>query len=219
LVLFLYNGEKMRRLNVILLALTLLMPQTLFANEVEETLSSNEPTVEPTVEPTEQGPVEVIQSTIVKLNQLTAAAIYSPQLASALVNQEIAPLFDFDHISDEVLLVITASLGVKEKTYFSEKLKQNIITTLMSRLAQSQSGSLRFISARPVMGGAIAVQLQANGYSRFGLNIDLMFHQNKERKWQIFDIVLNRDSLINYYQRMVSVKTRRYGVYGMLGRI
>jgi len=205
----------MRRFNVILLALTLLMSQTLFANEVEATLSSDEPTVEPT----EQGPVEVIQSTIIKLNQLTAAAIYSPQLASALVDQEIAPLFDFDHISDEVLLVVTANLGVKEKAYFSAKLKQNIITTLMSRLAQSQSGSLRFISARPVMGGSIAVQLQVNGYSRFGLNIDLMFHQNKERKWQIFDIVLNRDSLINYYQRMVSVKARRYGIYGMLGRI
>ncbi|MCS5586395.1 MAG: ABC transporter substrate-binding protein, partial [Gammaproteobacteria bacterium] len=160
----------MRRLNVILLALTLLMSQTLFANKVEATLSSDEPTVEPT----EQGPVEVIQSTIIKLNQLTAAAIYSPQLASALVDQEIAPLFDFDHISDEVLLVVTANLGMKEKAYFSAKLKQNIITTLMSRLAQSQSGSLRFISARPVMGGSIAVQLQVNGYSRFGLNIDLM---------------------------------------------
>ena len=215
MVLFLYNGEKMRRLNVILLALTLFISQTLFANESEVIPDVNDPVVKAT----QQGPVEVIQSTIVKLNQLTAAAIYSPQLASALVDQEISPLFDFDHISDEVLLVITANLGEKEKAYFSTKLKQNIITTLVSRLAQSQSGSLRFISARPIMGGSIAVQLQVNGYSRFGLNIDLLFHQSKENKWQIFDIVLNRDSLINYYQRMVSIKTRRYGVYGMLGRI
>ena len=206
----------MRRLNVILLALTLFISQTLLANEPE---LISDVINEPVVEATEQGPVEVIQSTIVKLNQLTAAAIYSPRLAIALVDQEIAPLFDFDHISDEVLLVITANLGEKEKAYFSNKLKQNIITTLMSRLAQSQSASLRFISARPIMGGAIAVQLQVNGYSRFGLNIDLLFHQSKENKWQIFDIVLNRDSLINYYQRMVSIKTRRYGVYGMLGRI
>jgi phospholipid transport system substrate-binding protein len=215
LVLFLNNGEKMRRLNVILLASTLFISQTLFANESEVIPDVNDPVVKAT----QQGPVEVIQSTIVKLNQLTAAAIYSPQLASALVDQEISPLFDFDHISDEVLLVITANLGEKEKAYFSTKLKQNIITTLVSRLAQSQSGSLRFISARPIMGGSIAVQLQVNGYSRFGLNIDLLFHQSKENKWQIFDIVLNRDSLINYYQRMVSIKTRRYGVYGMLGRI
>ena len=205
----------MRRLNVILLALTLFISQTLFANESEVIPDVNDPVVKAT----QQGPVEVIQSTIVKLNQLTAAAIYSPQLAIALVDQEISPLFDFDHISDEVLLVITANLGEKEKAYFSTKLKQNIITTLVSRLAQSQSGSLRFISARPIMGGSIAVQLQVNGYSRFGLNIDLLFHQSKENKWQIFDIVLNRDSLINYYQRMVSIKTRRYGVYGMLGRI
>jgi len=206
----------MRRLNVILLALTLFISQTLLANESEVI---SDVINEPVVEATEKGPVEVIQSTIIKLNQLTAAAIYSPQLAIALVDQEIAPLFDFDHISDEVLLVITANLGEKEKAYFSNKLKQNIITTLMSRLAQSQSASLRFISARPIMGGAIAVQLQVSGYSRFGLNIDLLFHQSKENKWQIFDIVLNRDSLINYYQRMVSIKTRRYGVYGMLGRI
>ena len=205
----------MRRLNVILLASTFFISQTLFANESEVIPDVNEPVVKAT----QQGPVEVIQSTIVKLNQLTAAVIYSPQLASALVDQEISPLFDFDHISDEVLLVITANLGEKEKAYFSTKLKQNIITTLVSRLAQSQSGSLRFISARPIMGGSIAVQLQVNGYSRFGLNIDLLFHQSKENKWQIFDIVLNRDSLINYYQRMVSIKTRRYGVYGMLGRI
>jgi len=215
LVLFLNNGEKMRRLNVILLASTLFISQTLFANESEVISDVNEPVVVAT----ERGPVEVIQSTIVKLNQLTAAVIYSPQLASALVDQEISPLFDFDYISNEVLLVITANLGEKEKAYFSTKLKQNIITTLISRLAQSQSGSLRFISARPIMGGSIAVQLQVNGYSRFGLNIDLLFHQSKENKWQIFDIVLNRDSLINYYQRMVSIKTRRYGVYGMLGRI
>ena len=215
MVLFLNNGEKMRRLNVILLASTLFISQTLFANESEVISDVNEPAVVAT----ERGPVEVIQSTIVKLNQLTAAVIYSPQLASALVDQEISPLFDFDYISDEVLLVITANLGEKEKAYFSTKLKQNIITTLVSRLAQSQSGSLRFISARPIMGGSIAVQLQVNGYSRFGLNIDLLFHQSKENKWQIFDIVLNRDSLINYYQRMVSIKTRRYGVYGMLGRI
>ncbi len=205
-------------MNAILLVLTLFLSQAIFADETEAAIKETEAAIK-VVETTEQGPVKVIQSAIVKLNKLTAAVTYSPQLASALIDQEIAPLFDFDYISDEVLLVVPGNLGRKEIRYFSNKLKQNIITTIMSRLAQSQSGSLRFISARPVMGGAIAVQLSVNGYSRFGLNIDLLFHQSKERKWQIFDVVLNRDSLINYYQRMVSIKARRYGIYGMLGRI
>jgi len=47
----------------------------------------------------------------------------------------------------------------------------------------------------------------------------LVFHQNDEQKWLIYDVVLNRDSLINYYRKMAIVLLNRYGTYGMLGRI
>jgi len=211
LVLFLDYGEKMKRLNVVLLMLSMLMSSTLFANEEEA--------VTEVAQTTEQGPVQAIQSTIVKLNQLTTATSYSPQMVKFLVDSEIAPLFDFDHIANEVLLVSNVSLSEDEAKFFSNRLKQNIITTLLSRLAQSRSSSFNFVSARPVMGGNIIVKLKARGYSRFGFNIDLSFHKSQSEKWQIFDIALNHDSLINYYQRMVLIKARRYGVYGMLGRI
>jgi phospholipid transport system substrate-binding protein len=90
---------------------------------------------------------------------------------------------------------------------------------LLSKLAQAKTSSFRFISARPLIGGNIIVKLKVNGYSPYGIYIDLLFHQSKVKKWQIFDIVLNNDSLINYYQKMVLIKVRRYGIYGMLGRI
>ncbi len=212
LVLFLDYGEKMKRLNVVLLAFSVLMSSVVFANEEEVTPEATQTT--------EEGPVQAIQSTIVKLNQLTTATTYSPQMMHFLVDSEIAPLFDFDHIANEVLLVSNVSLGEDEVKFFSNKLKQNIITTLLSKLAQGRSSSFNFISARPTMGNNIVVKLKANGYSRFGFNIDLSFHKNQtSSKWQIFDIALNHDSLINYYQRMVLIKVRRYGVYGMLGRI
>jgi phospholipid transport system substrate-binding protein len=212
LVLFLDYGEKMKRLNVILLTLSVLLSPVVLANEEGTAVEAPQTTTE--------GPVQVIQSTIVKLNQLTTAANYSPQMVKFLVDSEIAPLFDFDYIADEVLLVSKVSLSEDEVKFFSNRLKQNIITTLLSRLAQSRSSSFNFISARPVTGGNIIVKLKANGYSRFGFNLDLSFHKSQSTsKWQIFDIALNHDSLINYYQRMVVIKARRYGVYGMLGRI
>jgi ABC-type transport system involved in resistance to organic solvents, auxiliary component len=204
LVLFLDNGEKMRRLNVILLALTLLISQVVFANEAETQ---------------ETSPVQAIQTTIVKLNQLTAAATYSPQMMGFLIDQEVAPLFDFDYIADEVLLVVNANLSESEVKFFSNKLKKNIISTLLARLSQANTTSFRFISARPLINGAIAVQLKVIGYSSYGIYIDLMFHQQNNGQWKIYDIVLNRDSLVKYYQKMVLTKVRRYGVYGMLGRI
>jgi len=167
----------------------------------------------------QSNPVEAIQSAIIKLNQLTSANIYSPQMMGLLIDQEVAPMFDFHHIAHEVLLVTNSNIDEDVVIFFSMKLKTNIITTLLSRLAQANSTSVQFISARPIMGGKIAVQLKVVGYSRYGLYLDLLFHQNSDEDWKIFDIVLNQDSLINYYQKMVSVKLRRYGFYGMMSRI
>jgi hypothetical protein len=44
-------------------------------------------------------PVKAIQTTIIKLNQLTNVATYSPQMMGFLVNREITPLFDFEYIA------------------------------------------------------------------------------------------------------------------------
>ena len=128
-------------------------------------------------------------------------------------------MFDFDYIADEVLLVTNANLSESEVQFFSNKLKKNIVSTLLARLSQANTTSFRFISARPIVGGNIAVQLKVIGYSRYGIYLDLMFHQANDGEWRIYDIVLNSDSLINYYQKMVITKVRRYGIYGMLGRI
>lgn len=205
----------MKRLNVFLLSLGLLFSSIVLADEHK----TETQTEAPKQALAKDNPVQAIQSTIVKLNQLTTAATYSPQMMRFLVDSEIAPLFDFDHIANEVLLISNVSLGEDEVSFFTNKLKQNMISTLLSKLAQGNSSSFAFVSARPTIDGNIIVKLKANGYSRFGFNVDLSFHKSQSGNWQIFDVALNHDSLINYYQRMVLIKTRRYGVYGMLGRI
>jgi phospholipid transport system substrate-binding protein len=137
-----------------------------------------------------------------------------------LINQEITPLFDFEYIADEVLSASYVSLSDEEVKYFSNSLKQNVINTLLVKLAKGRSRSLDFVYARPMRGGnIIVVRLNAKGYSRYGFNVDLSFHKNKSGKWKIFDVALENDSLINYYQRMILIKVRRYGIYGMLGKI
>ena len=199
----------MRRFGAILLSLSMLFSLNVWAEE-------QAPAAQPAAE---DGPVQAIQSAIVKLNQLTAASTYSPQMVGFLVENEVAPLFDFDHIGNEVLLVVNNRLSADEAKYFSNKLKNNIISTLLQKLSQANSTSFQFISARPIMGGAVAVQLRVNGYSPYAIYLDLLFHKNETRGWQIFDVVLNNDSMTNYYQKMVLIKARRYGIYGMLGRI
>ena len=216
----------MRRLNVMLLALLLSLSTLSFAQEAledaqETTDIQSSSTAEVPVSDSQNpaGPVKTIQTAIVKLNQLTTVAAYSPQLVSTLIETEVAPLFDFEHIASEILLVSHLNLGVDEQAYFANKIKQNIITSLLSRLTQTRSTSFQFISARPMIGGSIAVKLKVNGYYSYGMFLDIVFHQTADQAWKISDVVLNNDSLINYYQKMVLIKLRRYGVYGMLGRL
>ena len=140
-------------------------------------------------------------------------------LPISLIETEVAPLFDFEHIASEILLVSNLNLGADEQAYFANKIKKNIISSLLSRLTQARSTSFQFISARPVLGGSISVKLKVNGYYSYGMFLNIIFHQTANQAWKISDIVLNNDSLINYYQKMVLIKLRRYGVYGMLGRL
>lgn len=207
----------MKRLNSLLIMLAVLTSSITFANEYYP--EYKETPIEASTEATLSDPIKVIQSTIIKLNQLTTATTYSPQMMTFLVDQEITPLFDFDYIATEVLSANYVNIGEEEAKFFASTLKRNIINTLLTKLAQGRTGSLDFISARPNLYGNIVVRLNAKGYSRFGLNLDLSFHKSQSGKWKIFDVALEHDSLINYYQRMVRIKLRRYGVYGMLGRI
>ncbi|WPE17091.1 ABC transporter substrate-binding protein [Candidatus Thioglobus autotrophicus] len=216
----------MRRLNVMLLALLLSLSTLSFAQEaLEDTQDATDiqspSTAEVPVSESQkpEGPVKTIQTAIVKLNQLTTVAAYSPQLVNTLIKTEVAPLFDFEHIASEILLVSNLNLGADEQAYFANKIKKNIITSLLSRLTQTRSTSFQFISARPMIGGSIAVKLKVNGYYSYGMFLDIVFHQTANQDWKISDVVLNNDSLINYYQKMVLIKLRRYGVYGMLGRL
>lgn len=211
----------MSRLNVLLLFLLLSVWQNASANQqiTKPITQMQNATSVPLQQFMSKDPVVAIQSAITQLNRLTLVAEHYPQAIHLLINKEIAPLFDFDSIAEQVLWVIAGRLEADEKAFFTDRLRKNIISTLLSKLTQNKSVSFQFMFAKPMRNGNIAVLLQVNGISPFGVYVDLLFHQDKNKNWRIFDIVLNRDSLIDYYQKMVLIKVRRYGIYEMLERI
>jgi ABC-type transporter MlaC component len=204
LVFFGHYGEKMKRLSSFALILTLMFSQSFAA--------SNE---------AQDSPVYAIQKAIASLNQITQSLTYSPESMEALVLEEVVPLFDFGFIANEVLLVMPSNqqLSNSEAQYFALRLKNNMINTLLYKLVQSQTLSLSFVSAKPELGGKISVKLNIRGLSQQGIYFDLWFHKNTDNHWQIFDIVLNEDSLIKYYQASVMIKVDRLGMQGMLQSI
>ena len=169
-------------------------------------------------EPVSTGPADAIRSALINLNQLSKS-LYTPEKTKEVVENQVVPLFDFDKLAKEVLLFTRVSLSNEELKYFTSRLQNSILTGMLTKFAQIRTTSFKFMSARPSRGGSIIVQLGVFGYASYPMYIDLVFHQNDEQKWLIYDVVLNRDSLINYYRKMSIVLLNRYGTYGMLGRI
>ena len=169
-------------------------------------------------EPVSTGPADAIRSALINLNQLSKS-LYTPEKTKEVVENQVVPLFDFDKLAREVLLFTRVSLSNEELKYFTSRLQNSILTGMLTKFAQIRTTSFKFMSARPSRGGSIIVQLGVFGYASYPMYIDLVFHQNDEQKWLIYDVVLNRDSLINYYRKMAIVLLNRYGTYGMLGRI
>ena len=169
-------------------------------------------------EPVSTGPADAIRSALINLNQLSRS-LYTPEKTREVVENQVVPLFDFDKLAKEVLLFTRVSLSNEELKYFTSRLQNSILTGMLTKFAQIRTTSFKFMSARPSRGGSIIVQLGVFGYASYPMYIDLVFHQNDEQKWLIYDVVLNRDSLINYYRKMAIVLLNRYGTYGMLGRI
>jgi phospholipid transport system substrate-binding protein len=169
-------------------------------------------------EPVSTGPADAIRSALINLNQLSKS-LYTPEKTKEVVENQVVPLFDFDKLAKEVLLFTRVPLSNEELKYFTSRLQNSILTGMLTKFAQIRTTSFKFMSARPSRGGSIIVQLGVFGYASYPMYIDLVFHQNDEQKWLIYDVVLNRDSLINYYRKMAIVLLNRYGTYGMLGRI
>ena len=178
----------------------------------------SETSVNESSEPVSTGPADAIRSALINLNQLSKS-LYTPEKTKEVVENQVVPLFDFDKLAKEVLLFTRVSLSNEELKYFTSRLQNSILTGMLTKFAQIRTTSFKFMSARPSRGGSIIVQLGVFGYASYPMYIDLVFHQNDEQKWLIYDVVLNRDSLINYYRKMSIVLLNRYGTYGMLGRI
>jgi phospholipid transport system substrate-binding protein len=180
--------------------------------------SHSETSITESSEPVSTGPADAIRSALINLNQLSKS-LYTPEKTKEVVANQVVPLFDFDKLAKEVLLFTRVSLSNEELKYFTSRLQNSILTGMLTKFAQIRTTSFKFMSARPSRGGSIIVQLGVFGYASYPMYIDLVFHQNDEQKWLIYDVVLNRDSLINYYRKMAIVLLNRYGTYGMLGRI
>jgi len=133
-----------------------------------------------------------IYKSIYKINQLSKSN-FNKFTTNQFIKQEILPLFDFNYMANDILRNFPNN---RNKSILIFEIKKDIINTILQNLSRAKGQFLTPVNVKIVRSN-IVLTLKARG-----LYIDLAIHKNNN-KWQIFDIALDGQSLINYYKKLV----------------
>lgn len=136
---------------------------------------------------------EAVYKSIYKINQFSGSK-YPPQVMRKFIQSEILPLFDFDYMSSSVLRNAPKNFNQKQ---FILKVKNDIADTIINALFKARGRAFIPVGIKKI-NNSLIVKVRVKN-----IVIDLALH-NTNAGWKIFDIVMQNQSLIKYYQNLVS---------------
>jgi ABC-type transporter MlaC component len=136
-----------------------------------------------------------VYKSVYKLNQFSGGRYPSNIMRKFIVN-DILPLFDFDYMSNKILENVPTQF---KKPSITIRIKNDIADTIIGSLGKAR-GKVFLPQGIKRVGNNLILTLSVKN-----IKIDLAMHQTKNG-WKIFDIAMKNQSLISYYQQLISRK-------------
>lgn len=178
------------------------------------TLSLAQPAVFSQTQPLAQVPVQnqnpwpLLQAAIKKLNEINYYG--RSYQAKQLINRDIMPLFDFEHISQKLLENIPLRLNQNQQQAIQAKIQSELSNLLFSQLTSQRIYGFQVINVRPISLNNLKISLRVNTNSYIPMMLDL-FISSQSGDWKIVDVALNNSSLVNYFQQVIIRSIYRHG--------
>ncbi len=119
------------------------------------------------------------------------------------LEKEIASYFDFAYMARWAAGPGYRSLGAKQQAVLAERIKDDFLTTLTTRLAGYGAQTVRFLPTR-YRGpdeATVAVLIQHAG--AYPSKLDFRFY-HVDGGWKVFDVSANGSSALVYYRQLLS---------------
>ena len=155
-----------------------------------------------------QNPWPLLQNTITKLNQINHS---TPFEAKKILDEDVLPLFDFDHIAYHITRVIPYAFTQKQNNIISNLIQNDLSNILLGQLIGRQIYGFKITNIKLVAPNYLEVRMRVGINSFIPVYLNLIIYNNSGL-WKIVDVALNNNSLIQYYQLMIASKVNRYGV-------
>ncbi len=156
----------------------------------------------------EQNPWLLLDTTIAKLAEINYS---NPIAARELINKDLSPLFDFEHISNHVLSVLSYKFTNEQIDYIADLIRSDVENALFIQLINTNIFGINITSVNPITHNYLEISMRIKTNSYFPITLKLVIYNN-DIDWRIVNVEINNSNLVRYYQQVVLSRVSRYGV-------
>ena len=137
-----------------------------------------------------------------------------PEYMRVIIEEELMPSIDYKYAAFKILGKHLPKTTKEQRTAFVASMRQNLIRTYATALAQYKNQQVIFEPTRPTKGKRIvSVNTKIVDGNRPDIDIVFMMRQNKKTKqWKAFDMVVEGISLLGSKQAELNGRINKQGI-------
>ncbi len=168
------------------------------------------------------GPEQLVRATTVRMFQALAAQQLTlkqePTRVYALVDEIVAPQFDFETMGRWVLGKHWRSADPAQQQRFIAAFRQLLIRTYGAAMAQYEDEWVEYLPSRPLGEDKVMVRTLLHGTAAGPLPIDYLLTA-RSGLWKVFDVSIEGISLVTNYRTSFAEEIQRNGIEGLIARM
>ncbi len=170
-----------------------------------------------------QSPQELVQETTDKIKSILKADQEKIKNDSghllAVVDNVVAPHFDFDRMSSWALGKYWRKAKQDEKIHFSREFRTLLVRTYAKALNDNYDKTIDMLPVRKKKGGKeVIVRTEVQQSAGFPIPINYKMHI-KNDAWKIYDVSVDGISLVANYRTSFAKEIRRDGLPKLINRL
>ena len=143
----------------------------------------------------------------------------NPRRIYGLVDQILAPYFDFERITRTAVgKQHWGKASSAQRRALTQGFQELLIRTYAKVLMNYSDQEIRYLSEKPVRGSSVRVFTEVREPGADPISVNYKAYK-KGGKWKIYDVIIDNISLISNYRGSFNAEIRRNGIKGLIKRI
>lgn len=141
-----------------------------------------------------------------------------PKAIYGLVDNILVPHFDFEKITRAAVGKHWGKASAQQKKALMEGFREVLIRTYAKSLSSYSNEEVRYLPEKPGRGSSVIVPTEVRNPGGDSIKVDYRLYK-KGGRWKVFDVIIDRVSLVSNYRSSFNSQIRQGGVDGLVKRL